>query len=245
MPMSLASRSAPAATLAAVLALTLAGGTAQAAIVVAASGPSAAQFPAGRKLGDAEQVTLRAGDSVTVLDAKGTRVLRGPGAVTVGAPAARSQAGTFAVLTRPRGSARVRTGAVRDPGKDGKVLSPNLWYVDATAGGTHCLVDTSAVRLWRPDREKAAQWRITGAATGAATGRVSFAAGEMVAAWPGAVADGAQFTLAPEGSAASVSVTFAVLPALPANAEDAAAALIARGCTAQVELLAASLSPKG
>lgn len=236
MPMSLASRSALAA-----LALTLASGTAQAAIVVASSGPSAAQFPAGRKLDDAEQVTLRAGDSVTVLDSKGTRVLRGPGAVRVGATTARSQAGTFAVLTRPRGSARVRTGAVRDPGKDGKVLSPNLWYVDASAGGTHCLVDTATVRLWRPDRDKPATWRVTGETTA----RVSFAAGEMVAAWPGTVADGARFTLAPEGSAASLGVTFAVLPALPANAEDTAAALIARGCTAQVELLAASLSPRG
>lgn len=236
MPMSLASRSTVA-----VLATVLAAGTAQAAIVVASSGPSAAQFPAGRKLGDNEQVTLRAGDSVTVLDSKGTRVLRGPGAVRVGTTSARSQAGTFAALTRPRGSARVRTGAVRDPGKDGKVLSPNLWYVDATAGGTHCLVDTAAVRLWRPDRDKAAQWRVAGATTA----RVSFAAGEMVAAWPGTVSDGARFTLSPEGGGASVSVTFAVLPALPANAEDAAAALIARGCTAQVELLAASLTPTG
>lgn len=235
MPMSLVSRSALAA-----LALTLGGGAAQAAIVVASSGPSAAQFPAGRKLGDNDQITLRAGDSVTVLDSKGTRVLRGPGAVTVGAPTARTQAGTFAVLSRPRGSARVRTGAVRDPGKDGEVLSPNLWYVDGTTGGTHCLVDTEAVRLWRPDREKAAQWRVTGQTTA----QVSFAAGEMVAAWPGAVTDGAKFTLLPEGAAKSVTVTFAVIPALPASAEDAAAVLIERGCSAQVRLLAASLAPK-
>ena len=58
-------------------------GIAAAAIVVASSGPSARNFPAGKKLDDAASITLQAGDSVTVLDAKGTRVLRGAGTISL------------------------------------------------------------------------------------------------------------------------------------------------------------------
>ena len=51
---------------------------AQAGVVVKSSGPSAATYPVGRKLSDSSTITLRAGDSVTVLTDSGTRVITGP-----------------------------------------------------------------------------------------------------------------------------------------------------------------------
>ena len=44
------------------------------AIVVRSTGPSAAEYPQGRKLPANASVTLRAGDRLTVLDRKSTRL---------------------------------------------------------------------------------------------------------------------------------------------------------------------------
>lgn len=231
-----------AASLAAALACAAAP-AAMAAIVVAASGPSAAQYPAGKKLDDNGQVTLRAGDTLTILDARGTRVLRGAGTFSVSAAAAgQDRSATFAALTRPRASQRVRTGAVRDPGASAKVMSPNLWYVDVTQGGTRCVLDPAGVRLWRGDASAAAEYRISGRAS--AAGTVSFAQSSMVASWDAAapVSEGATYTLSRAGSPQSVTVSFAILPSAPSTPEETAAALIEKGCSAQLDLLSQSLA---
>ena len=83
---------------------------AQAGVVVKSSGPSAGTYPVGKKLDDASSVTLRSGDSLTVLTSSGTRVITGPGTHRVGARGA-SKRTAFAMLTRQRSGARVRTGA--------------------------------------------------------------------------------------------------------------------------------------
>lgn len=216
---------------------------AMAAIVVASSGPSAAQYPAGKKLDDNAQVTLRAGDTLTILDARGTRVLRGAGTFSVAPPAAGAdRSATFAALTRQRASQRVRTGAVRDPVAPVKVMSPNLWYVDVSQGGTRCLVDPAGVRLWRADASAAAAYRIAGAGNASAT--VNFAAASMVAAWDAAlpVSDGASYAIGRAGSPQSVTISFALLPEMPASPEDMARVLIEKGCTTQLDLLSQSLA---
>ncbi|HMP57522.1 MAG TPA: hypothetical protein PKD92_13265 [Novosphingobium sp.] len=216
---------------------------AMAAIVVASSGPSAAQYPAGKKLDDNAQVTLRAGDTLTILDARGPRGLRGGGTFSVAPPAAGAdRSATFAALTRQRASQRVRTGAVRDPVAPVKVMSPNLWYVDVSQGGTRCLVDPAGVRLWRADASAPASYRIAGAGNAAAT--VDFAAASMVAGWDAMlpVADGASYAISRTGSAQSVTISFALLPEMPATPEDMARVLIEKGCTTQLDLLAQSMA---
>src|SRR5688500_3179842 len=80
---------------------------ASAGVVVAASGPSAGNFPVGKKIGDSERIVLRAGDSLTVLDGNGTRVLRGAGTFSLDQQAGPSQRGTFAVLTERRSAAQI------------------------------------------------------------------------------------------------------------------------------------------
>src|SRR5690349_12193219 len=89
---------------------------AQAGVVIAVSGPSAKTYPVGRKVGATDKIVLQAGDTLTVLDEKGTRVLRGAGTFTLSAKAGEDRSGAFALLTRQRSAQRMRTGAVRDVG---------------------------------------------------------------------------------------------------------------------------------
>lgn len=220
-------------------AATAMSGAALAGIVVASSGPSAAQFPAGKKLDDNQSITLQAGDTVTILDQRGTRVLRGAGTFKVGDTAAQNRSSTFAALTRQRGSQRVRTGAVRNVSADGKLMSPNLWFVDLSKSGTHCLVTGTPVRAWRADAEKAGSYRITGAGT--ADAALSFDAGSMVASWDAPVTEGVTYTIAAPSGAPVARYGFVLLASQPGNAEDMAAALIEKGCSVQLELLSASL----
>lgn len=218
-------------------------GAALASIVVASNGPSAAQFPAGKKLDDSQNVTLKAGDSITILDERGTRVLRGAGTFKIGDAAGQNRSSTFAALTRQRGSQRVRTGAVRRPGADEKLMSPNLWFVDLSQSGTHCVVAGTPVSVWRADTTKAASYLVT--STSGAASTLSFEAESMVASWDAGktpIAGGASYTITAQSGEPVASVSFVELPSQPANPEDTAEALIAKGCTGQLELLSASLA---
>src|SRR5687768_15298971 len=121
--------------------------TASAGVVVATSGPSAGSYPVGKKIGDSERIVLRAGDTLTVLDGNGTRVLRGAGTFSLDRQAGPSQRASFAALTQRRTASQVRTGAIRG---DEPLRPSNLWYVDISHPGTVCIVSTDRVRLWRP-----------------------------------------------------------------------------------------------
>jgi len=210
-------------------------------MVVAASGPSAGQFPVGRKLDDAARIKLQSGDSVTVLDARGTKVIRGPGNFAVSQPGRPLPNPSFAVFTRPAG-ARARAGAVRT-GEDGKPMSPNLWWVDIASPGTKCLPAPEPIAFWRADPKPAARYRI--AAPGGAAGSLSFSAGADSAAWDTAklpVASGSSYALSNEGGSPVGTFTFIVLQKPPPEAEALAALLIAKGCLQQLDLMAKSLS---
>ncbi|WP_088308724.1 hypothetical protein [Novosphingobium sp. B 225] len=221
-------------------------GMAMAGIVVASSGPSARQYPAGKKIDVGTAITLQAGDSVTVLDQKGTRVLRGPGTMALGKGASPATGSVFAALTRQRSTARVRTGAVRNGAGSGRVRSPNLWYVDLAASGPVCVVDPANVRVWRANSSAKASYGLKGVAGSMAS--ASFAAGDMVAPWDGAkapVSDGASYAITDSSGKQVAQLRFVVLPAAPTNSEDTAALLIDKGCQAQLDLLAASLTASG
>lgn len=217
--------------------------SAQAGVVVSSSGPSASQFPAGKKLDDNSSITLRAGDTVTVLTAGGTRVIKGAGVHLVGATG-ESKRSTFAVLTRQRSATRVRTGAVRGtgPAEGAAERSPNLWYVDVSRSGTMCIASAEAVRLWRPGGAAAAAYTLTG---GAQPVEVSFAENARDVAWDAAalpLADGAKYSIATADGVSTNVVNFVMLDAVPEEPEDLAARLIDKGCTDQLELLALAMS---
>jgi hypothetical protein len=215
---------------------------AEAGVVVAASGPSAKSFPVGRKLADTERIVLRPGDSITVLDQRGTRVLNGAGSYTLAQQSGTSKSATFAVLTRERSARRMRTGAVRAVNSGGPITSPNLWYVDLRDSGAFCLPGADDVRLWRPTTEGQQSYSIKPAGSNAAA-QVSFADGEMLTGWNKAslpVSDGSSYVISHPG-AADARITFKLIGAVPADPERLAQELIENNCNAQLDLLSSTL----
>lgn len=216
---------------------------AQAGVVVAVSGPSAKTYPVGRKIGDTDKIVLQAGDTLTVLDAKGTRVLRGAGTFTLSAKAGADRSGAFALLTRQRSAQRMRTGAVRDIG-DGPVTRPNLWYVDVRQSGTMCVADPAEVRLWRPVTTGEQLYAI-GLGSGAnVTSKANFGDGDMLTVWDlsqAPITDGAKYVIA-GGEGKPNEITFRVLGEVPATPEALASRLIELGCTAQLEVLSSAMA---
>lgn len=216
--------------------------TVMADVVVASSGPSAGQFPVGRKLAATDQITLKAGDSVTVLGSAGTRIISGAGNHRVGARGAAKRS-TFATLTRQRDAARVRTGAVRGDLTGAAITRSNIWYVDVTRSGAMCIADGMAVQLWRPATQGSPTYTV-GNAGSADRMHLAFAEGSTTTDWDLVrmpVEDGASFTITGPGGAQPIEITFAVLGAQPGNPEDLAAALIEKGCTSQLELLSSAM----
>jgi hypothetical protein len=230
-----------AALAAAAFAVALPVAQAQAGVVVAASGPSAKTYPLGRKIGANDKIVLQAGDTLTVLDEKGTRVLRGPGSHSLSAKAGADRSGAFALLTRQRSAQRMRTGAVRDAA-DGPVTRPNLWYVDVRQPGTMCLADPAEVRLWRPVTAGEQLYAI-GLGTKVAS-RANFGDGDMLTVWDlsqAPITDGATYVIA-GGDGKPSEVTFRVLSEVPATPEALASKLIELGCTAQLDVLSSALA---
>ncbi|MCB2086798.1 MAG: hypothetical protein H6920_02025 [Sphingomonadaceae bacterium] len=218
------------------LALALAGG-AQAGVVVKSSGPSAAQYPPGKKLSDSGTVTLKTGDTLTILADGGTRVLKGPGTLRVSARG-RSTRSTLATLTRRNDRSRVRTGASRGDG----LATPNLWYLDLASSGTMCLPDAEGLTVTRPGGDQASIYMITSALSPDHM-HVSFPAKVSLADWDMAsmaVAEGTEYTVTGPDGVSNV-VTFKILAEPASTAEALGTQLLENGCMAQLDLLTNTL----
>ncbi len=114
------------------------------------------------------------------------------------------------------------------------MTNPSLWYVDIARSGTVCVADPARVRIWRADPVAEATYTIT--APGMSTAQVTFPASEGIAAWAGASppSEGVTYTIG------TSEVTFRFLTDVPESPEAMAQALLAHGCTLQVEQLAAA-----
>ena len=204
-------------------------------LVVRATGPSARSYPAGKSLADAAKVTLQANDTLVVLDARGTRTLRGPGTFTPGGPAQASRT-SLASVTPQR---RARIGAVRSVGMASSNVprSPSIWHVDVAKSSNICVTDPAHVTLWRANSARPVELTVTPNSGRART--VSLAGGQATAPWPAdlAIADGAGYRLGWAGAPAPTTITFRTLPAKPTALNDMAASLIQHGCDAQLDLL--------
>lgn len=216
---------------------------AMAGVVVKSTGPSSAKYPVGTKIDDDATITLKAGDIITVLTSRGTKVMKGAGTFKVGERPKATRA-RFSALTRKRAANRVRTGAVRTGSEGGPPRNPNLWYVDVTQPGTICLYDLEQVRLWRPATDSIATYRFGNAEGGDAVD-VTFDVNESVAPLDPAlltIVPGTAYSISPLGDTSqSVEVTFALLEGDYDRADQLAEALVAAGCTLQVEQLAERL----
>lgn len=242
--MILASKKGWARGLATGLAVTAFAGAAIAGpVVVRATGPSARAYPAGKQLPDNAQLTLKAGDTLVLLDSRGTRTVSGPGtfaAVATGQRARTTQ--TAARILANTGSSERRGGAVRGGLPTADARSPNLWLVDLGKSGTVCVADPNAVRVWRPAPDKAADVKISSAN---GSGSIALPAGAAIAEWPKSlpVTDGSEYTVTMDGMAPA-TIKFVTVP-VPASLEDTASQLIAKGCTIQLDLLIATTSADG
>lgn len=214
--------------------------TAQAAtIVVRSNGPSASAYPPGKSLPSGAAILLKAGDIITVLDTGGTRVLRGPGKVSI-AGAGPGNINGIAALIADTGARQTRTGATR--GSNTAAPHPtNVWYVDATKGGNFCVGNLKALALWRANSDRAASLII--APVGGARVKIEFRPGQAVAAWSLAalpVIDGSRFRIEDMASAAPVTITMRLLASTPNSLDSAAKALLDHGCAAQLDTLVAA-----
>ena len=206
---------------------------AMAGVVVKSTGPSATRYPVGSKVDDNATITLKAGDVITVLTAHGTRVIKGAGTFRVG-DRPQVAADRFASLTRKRAATRVRTGAVRD-GLAEAATNPSLWYV--------CLYDLATVRLWRPGADGTITYRMFNRENGTAVD-VTFDEAVTVAALDPArlpIAEGAPYIITGPDNATSAQISFVLLQGDYEAPDALGEALIAKGCTVQLEALAASL----
>ncbi|WP_426162729.1 hypothetical protein [Sandarakinorhabdus sp. DWP1-3-1] len=221
-------------------ALLLAAPAVAAPMVVRAVGPSAALFKPGQKLAETAALTLRAGDRVTILDARGTRSFAGPGSFSLAAASSVVATTPFAELLTQKSERRARIGAVRGPGATfaGTPVPPGVWAVDAGASGTVCALDVGRVSLWRADPLAAGTVTIARAGGGAGV-PLAYAAGQAVAAWPAALAisDGDSFKVT--GAGAAATIRFRKLAAAPAAVDALGAAFVENGCDGQFQRLAA------
>lgn len=200
-------------------------------LVVRSSGPSAGSYPPGRSLPDNARIALRQGDTLTVLDSRGTRTFRGPGNFN---PSVAAQAGGQTVTASNGRIARV--GAVRSAGIVPTRPASSIWQVDVEQSGTMCVADTGNVTLWRANDGSAATTTVTGPG---GSGEVSWAAGASMASWPAGVpvTAGAEYRLQTTGAPVPATVRFKALQATPSDVSEVAQVLIENGCQEQLDLL--------
>ena len=218
------------------VALVSAGAGMAETIVVKSTGPSAKAYPPGKSIPDNSKVALKAGDSVTILDGRGTRVLKGPGLFATTASTQTNS--SIGALLRNTGTRQVRTGAVRGTGTEVS-RPPNVWMIDSSKSGTVCVAGTEAVSLWAPPHEQPASLTLTRLSDGKAV-PIALRPGQTVKAWPTAdlpITNGSQFRVSGDGMASPISLRFATLGPDPQGLEGTASALIKAGCNAQLDLL--------
>ncbi|KPP92185.1 hypothetical protein [Erythrobacter sp. HL-111] len=210
---------------------------AMAGVVVKSSGPSAGTLKVGTKVEDGSTISLKAGDNVTVLTSRGTQVLKGAGTFTIGAKPKEPRM-RFANFTRQGAAGRVRTGAVRT-GDAGEPERPNMWYVDLTEAGTTCLYDFTTVRLWRPDTAAPATYTMVEPEKADAV-EIHFETGESERVLNSErllLAEGRTYAVRAASEGEPVTMRFALVGEYE-TPEELAEMLLAKGCEAQLALMA-------
>ena len=225
-------------------------GTAMAApLVVRSAGPSAKAYPAGKAIADDAKLVLKAGDTIVLLDGRGTRTLSGPGTFSASGSsvAAASTGSTLGALVSGGGERRARIGAVRSASGIDKNAgkNPNVWYVDVTRSTNMCIADPATVTVWRPGADAAATIKVSKADGTSAD--IAMAPGQAAALWPTTlpVTDGSSFKLSWDGAQAPTNLKFVVVKPTSPGLEDMAQSLIKAGCNAQLDLLIQTTSLPG
>lgn len=228
---------------AAIMAVALAGTAAAQSLVVRSTGPSASQYPTGARLKANVRVTLVAGDRVILMQDGKTRTLSGPGTYSAGGTVQANQTmgSTVARMLSPGPQGRARGGFSRGDAPE-EPSAPNIWVLDYRESGTFCVANPATLLLWRPYMESDQLLKIE------AKGKsetVAFVSGANYRKWPTEAIPleyGIDYRLSGAGLSAPVTVRFAAMDAVPEAAEGAAEALMAKGCTPQLDRLVDAMS---
>ena len=159
-------------------------------LVLQSTGPSAKQYPPGRVLLEPLNVTLESGDRISLLDAKGTREIRGPATIRDKIP--RTASGTTLPTWGELIGSQMRpaAAAVRGSPNRGEGLSQaqrpstvqnSLWQIDPTVGGDWCIIEGALPEFWRKDIDRSTSLTITGPP--GASGITHFQRGNNTAKW--------------------------------------------------------------
>lgn len=204
-------------------------------IVVRSDGPSAAAYPAGKRIADGGQLALKRGDSVTILGEKGTREFKGPGAFRI--DAATVTAGRLGKALANSGSRQARTGAVRGGGRWDRPSNP--WMLEADKSGTVCFSQARMVELWLPQINFAYSMKLTRLNDNKGV-PLALNPGQRIASWPAAQLPpmaGERIRVDTVSSDSAATIEFADIGPAPASRVDLAEAFIRKGCRAQLDVL--------
>jgi hypothetical protein len=204
-------------------------------LILRAVGPSARNYPAGRRVPDTASFTLRPGDSVVVLAGGATRTFRGPGTYSA------NGAGRSNALASNATGVRRQTGAVRGAGDQPVSHPSDVWQTDVTMSGRTCVLAGRRPILWRPSSERAVQLTIT-PQTGAAQ-TVAWRAGQSTLEWPASIpiVDNASYQISWTGGTSPTRLTARTLTAVqPTNLDAVATALVTNQCRGQLDVLIAT-----
>ncbi|MBL0922849.1 MAG: hypothetical protein IBJ12_00060 [Sphingomonadaceae bacterium] len=215
-------------------------------IVIKYEGPASQTYKPGKRLPSTSKINLKSGEILTVLDERGTRVLRGPGTFNASssANAANISSTSLATLVRTSTVRRARTGAVRGDAAPARAsLSPNLWYLDYGKGGQYCVADFQNLRLWRPDSSDSKTLTATDKKTGKMAS-VKLGKGANTVNWPSEIApaDGGIYAVSGPDKAEHLISLVKIDVTGNERIDILAAKLIDHGCMAQSELLAATFA---
>src|SRR3546814_4575855 len=118
------------ASVAAVIAVAVAGSAAAQSMVVRSTGPSASKYPTGAKLKASDKLTLAAGDRIVLMQAGKTRTLSGPGTFSASGSVQGSQTmgSTVSRMLAQGPTMRSRGGFSRGPDvpEPAELRAPNL-----------------------------------------------------------------------------------------------------------------------
>ena len=212
------------------------------ALIVRATGPSAAKYLAGKSVSSKAQIVLKSGDQLTLLDSKGTRTLSGPGTFSPSGSSGGDKSSTLAALINNAGSRQVRTGAIRgDTSSDGPPHPSSIWSLDVAQSGTMCTNDLSKISLWRQNND-AATTMIVSSSSGEGSAQARWRAGQsttLLSAAGLAIKNGASYKFQLAGQVPTL-VTIKLVSPTSSTPSDVARAFISNGCTTQLNQLIAA-----
>lgn len=236
----------------ALMAFAVSSATLAQAVVVRSTGPTAVNYPKGKRLAANASVVLKAGDVVTVLDKAGTRVLKGAGSFVMDNAVNRDR-GAAALLARSLSNpASVRAGAVRSASVRGastsdETLPVSIWIADTAQDGNVCVPRGSDLYLWRSKADARSFTWLTESEGGEMV-RMQWPPKTAGIAWPKtmlAPQEGRTYRIYDETTpdkAAEFRIVTLEPEAVPADAAALGTLLLDNGCKAQFEWLAEVLA---